>query len=104
MEFLCAVQLFMQKWAEQYSTQIDLTFMPELYPGQRIQLDGHNMQVYVSQVTHNCDFDAGFTTTATIMAPSTPDVGKIISSVVDSVAQNAANFTDAITQAAKALL
>ena len=59
----------------QYATQVEFTFMPELYPGQRIQLADHNLQVYVSQVTHSCDFENGFTTTATIMAPSTLNVG-----------------------------
>ena len=78
MEFLCAVQLFMEKWAEQYATNVELTFMPELYPGQRVELSGHNLQVYVSQVTHNCDFENGFSTTATIMAPSTTNVGQLV--------------------------
>lgn len=70
MEFLLAVQVFMTKWAEQYSTQIELTFMPELFPGMRIELEGHNLQVYVTEVIHSGDYENGFTTTATIMAPS----------------------------------
>lgn len=77
MEFLCALQLFMTKWAEQYSTNIETTFMPELYPGMRINLTGHNLQAYVTQVTHSGDFENGFTTSVTIMAPSTPNITRI---------------------------
>ena len=103
MEFLCAVQLFMEKWAQQYSTQIDITFMPELYPGQRILLDGHNLQVYVSQVTHNCDFENGFTTTATICAPSNPDVGAMIGNIVNLAQQNNFNLAAVLSQASTVL-
>lgn len=77
MEFLMALQIFMTKWAEQYSTNVEFAFMPELYPGMRINLVGHNLQVYVSGVTHSGDFENGFTTTATIMAPSTPAISRI---------------------------
>ncbi len=74
LEFLVACQIFMEKWAEQFSTHVEFTFMPELYPGMRISLSGHNMQVYVSEVVHTFDFEEGFTTSATIMAPSNPNV------------------------------
>lgn len=99
MEFLCAVALFMQKWAEQYSTQVELTFMPELYPGMRVELDGHNLQVYVSNVTHNFDFENGFSTTATISAPSTTDIGKMITEIRDIFTQNNINLDTLISQA-----
>jgi len=72
LEFLLACQIFMEKWAQQYQTQVSFTFMPELFPGMRVLLGDHNVQVYVSEVTHSCDFTNGFTTTATIMAPSNP--------------------------------
>jgi hypothetical protein len=85
MEFLLALQIFMTKWAEQYSTQIELTFMPELYPGMRINLKNHNLQVYVTAVTHSGDFENGFTTSATIMAPSTPNIARIASQVNDNL-------------------
>ncbi|ACH62133.1 lysin A [Mycobacterium phage Myrna] len=77
MEFLMALQIFMTKWAEQYSTQVEFTFMPELYPGMRINLVGHNLQVYVAAVTHSGDWENGFTTSATIMAPSNPNIHRI---------------------------
>lgn len=70
MEFLMAVQLFMQKWAEQYSSSVQLCFMPELFPGMRVNLVGHNLQCYVSQVTHSWDWESGFSTSCVFMAPS----------------------------------
>jgi hypothetical protein len=72
LEFIMACQLFMQKWAEQYQTQVTMTFMPELFPGMRVALPDHQLQVYVTSVTHVCDYAQGFQTQATIMAPSNP--------------------------------
>ena len=66
---LVAVKLFMQKWAEQYQTSVSFTFMPELYPGMRVELVGHDLIVYVKSVTHNFDYENGFTTSAQVMAP-----------------------------------
>jgi len=77
MEFLLACQIFMQKWAEQFTTRVEFTFMPELFPGMRVQLAGHSLQVYVSEVSHTWDFEDGFTTSATIMAPSNPNITNI---------------------------
>lgn len=73
MEFLLAVQTFMRKWADQYRTHVEFTFMPELFPGMRVNLAGHNLQVYVSEVTHNWDYENGFSTSAVIQAPSSPN-------------------------------
>lgn len=73
MEFMIAVQVFMQKWAEQYATTVQFTFMPELFPGMRINMAGHNLQVYVSEVSHNFDYAAGFSTSAVISSPSNPN-------------------------------
>lgn len=78
LEFLIACQIFMQKWAEQYATSVELTFMPELFPGMRVNLVGHNLQVYVTEVTHNFDFEQGFSTSAVIMAPSNPNAKKLL--------------------------
>lgn len=73
LELMLACQVFMQKWAQQYQTTVQMTFMPELFPGMRVELAGHNLQVYISQVTHQCDFERGFTTSITISAPSNPN-------------------------------
>ena len=72
LEFLLACQIFMEKWARQYQTSVAFTFMPELFPGMRVILNGHNLQVYVSEVTHTFDMEQGFHTSAVIMAPSAP--------------------------------
>jgi cell wall-associated NlpC family hydrolase len=71
LEFMLACQIFMEKWAAQYETRCSFTFMPELLPGMRIKFGDHNLQVYVTEVVHDCDFTNGFTTSATICAPTT---------------------------------
>ena len=90
LEFFVACQIFMKKWAEQFATQVQFTFMPELFPGMRINLVGHNMQVYVTEVNHTFDFEDGFTTSATIMAPSNPN----FSNVPDRLGYIYRNFMD----------
>lgn len=73
LEFLLACNYFMQKWAAQYETSVSFTFLPELFPGMRVILAGHDLQVYVSEVTHTFDWENGFSTSAVIMAPSRAD-------------------------------
>lgn len=75
LEYFQALQVFMEKWAGQFSTQVSFTFMPELFPGMRTALAGHNLAVYVSQVVHTFDMEGGFTTDAVITAPSTTPGG-----------------------------
>ncbi len=91
MEFLLAVQTFMEKWAEQYSTQIETTFMPEVFPGMRLHLKNHGLQVYVSEVTHSGDFESGFTTSMTIMAPSNPNTRKMAEDIFNATASEIAS-------------
>jgi len=79
MEFLLAAQIFMEKWAQQYQTRCSFTFLPELFPGMRVILNGHNLQVYVSEVTHTFDWENGFSTQAVIMAPSRTDAATAMS-------------------------
>lgn len=81
LEFLLAVKTFMEKWAARYQTDISMSFMPELFPGMRVELSGHNLQVYVTSVTHICDYEQGFHTQATIVAPSTPWAKTLMQSV-----------------------
>jgi len=68
-EFFYAWQLFMQSWANQYSVQVQFTFMPELYPGMRVRLQDHGIEVYVQSVSHQGDRAGGFTTTAQVTCP-----------------------------------
>ena len=99
MEFLLAVQIFMKKWAEQYSTQIETTFMPEIFPGMRVHLVGHNLQVYVTEVTHAGDFENGFTTSMTIMAPSNPNILNMATSIFNATAQDISARQDLLRNA-----
>jgi hypothetical protein len=81
MEFLQAMHIFMTKWAEQYATQVEMTFMPELFPGMRVRMEGFKLQAYVTEVVHSGDFENGFTTKATIMAPSDPTLGRAVTNL-----------------------
>lgn len=67
-----ALKVFMEKWAEQYETEVQLTFMPELFPGMRIILANHNLAVYVKSVSHSFSYESGFTTSCRVMAPMQP--------------------------------
>lgn len=94
MEFLLAVQIFMTKWAEQYATTIETTFMPEVFPGMRLNLVGHSFQVYVSEVTHSGDFENGFTTSMNIMAPSNPAMRNMAVTLTNATQQETQNQQD----------
>lgn len=69
-EFFMAIYLFMQGWAYQFNANIDITFMPELYPGMLVQFPAYNFQAYVVGVQHAFDFNSGFRTTINIGAPA----------------------------------
>lgn len=71
-EFFYALFLFMRQWAYQYNANIDLTFMPELWPGMLIQVPHFNFQAYITQVTHTGAYGAGgrFTTQINISSPA----------------------------------
>lgn len=71
-QFFFALYWFRKIWAQQFSTTVALTFMPEVYPGMIVRLPGYKIQLYVNQVTHNISFDEGqgFTTEINVMAPS----------------------------------
>jgi hypothetical protein len=79
-EFWYAVWLFQRNWAAQFSSRIDLNFMPELWPGMLIKLESYKFQAYVEQVTHRWSMtqggfgsSGGFHTEVSIIAPSTTD-------------------------------
>lgn len=58
-------------WSRQFLTDFTFTFMPEIFPGGLIAFPQHTVQCYVDQVTHTFDYEAGFTTTASLSAPAT---------------------------------
>jgi hypothetical protein len=85
-EFFYAYHTFIQKWAEQFVSRVELTFMPELFPGMIVELSGldrqyqregeesvgvSNVTFYVQEVTHNFSYEAGFTTDVILIAPGT---------------------------------
>lgn len=71
-EFFWAIYEFQKKWANQFSADAPITFMPEIYPGMIARFPAYGFQAYVSSVTHSFDFadGSGFTTTLGLVAPS----------------------------------
>lgn len=69
-EMFMAYQRFLLAWAKQFSTTFSFTFMPELYPGGKVGFPDHGLQLYIEEVTHSFDYTSGFTTQATLSAPS----------------------------------
>lgn len=72
-EFWYALHLLQQNWARQFTARVDITFMPELYPGMLIQLPSFGFQAYVVSVSHSFSFEegsGGFTTSIVISSPS----------------------------------
>lgn len=74
-EFWYALFLFQENWAKQFTARINLTFMPELWPGMLLVLPSYGIQFYVNQVHHRAHFGAGggYTTEVSISAPSASD-------------------------------
>ena len=74
-EFWFAVQKFTRAWAMMFMARVPTTFMPELFPGMLLKVPDFGVQFYISEVTHNWDLsgDQGFTTSASVIAPSAMD-------------------------------
>lgn len=69
-EMFLAFQKFLLAWSRQFATPFSFTFMPEVYPGGKVGFPNHGLQMYIEEVAHNWDYESGFTTTATLSAPS----------------------------------
>jgi hypothetical protein len=69
-EILLAYQGFCLAWSSQFRTPFKFTFMPELFPGGKVEFEGHGLQMYIEAVSHSWDLESGFTTDATLAAPS----------------------------------
>lgn len=72
-EFFYAYHRFMEMWAKQFISKIELTFQPEIFPGMIVELeekDGPGFAVYVDQVSHSFSYSSGFTTQINVMAIS----------------------------------
>lgn len=74
-EFFSALYKFMFYWSYQYNADIQMTFMPEIWPGMIVQIPEYNFQAYVTTVTHSFSFGegGGFNTTVNICAPAKMD-------------------------------
>lgn len=83
--YMIALHRFQEAWAAQWNAIVGFTFMPELFPGMRIELVNYNIGVYVEQITHSGTRTGGFTTTATVSSPMTKVNGewKILSMEFD---------------------
>lgn len=94
-EFWYACRLFQQNWAAQFSAVVNLTFMPEVWPGMLINLETFGFQGYVEQVVHTFSFadGGGFTTDVSIIAPSATKGGlyALPQAFQDPPAANASN-------------
>ena len=76
LEYIYALQTFMQSWVNQFVSTVSLTFMPELYPGMRVSMTLDNedggidkYEFFVTSVQHQGDRTGGFSTTASLTAP-----------------------------------
>ena len=74
-EFWYAVRLLQKSWASQFSSRVDLSFMPEAYPGMLLTVESLKFQAYIESVTHTWDMadGQGFKTSVRVIAPSTTD-------------------------------
>jgi hypothetical protein len=76
MEYLYALQQFMLQWVNQFVSNVQFTFMPELYPGMRVQMTmddpsgaSHKYEFYVMSVIHSGSRAGGYTTQAQLTCP-----------------------------------
>jgi hypothetical protein len=68
-EMFLAFQRFCLLWSKQFTAEFQLTYMPELFPGGLVALPDHGIQLFIEEVSHNLDYENGFTTTAVFTAP-----------------------------------
>lgn len=67
--WMAAWMKFAELWAGQCLADVQLTFMPELFPGGLISID-NEFTMFIEEVTHSIDRQNGFTTDVTLSAPS----------------------------------
>lgn len=72
LQFMYGWQVFMEKWSKQFYCDAQFTFLPELFPGGLIDFSPtRDLVFYVQEVTHTFDRASGFSTSASLTAPST---------------------------------
>ena len=60
---------FMKAWAKRYQSSASFTFMPELFPGGRVNI-ADRIEMFVESVTHSFSYSSGFSTSASLIAPT----------------------------------
>lgn len=75
-EFYFALHKFMEAWSNQYLSTISTTFLPEVYPGMRIEFVDHDISVYVAGVTHEGSRTDGFRSRIVVNSPMVKRKGK----------------------------
>lgn len=76
--FSIALHHFQQFWANQWKFAADFTFLPEIYPGMRIELVDRDppLAVYVESVSHTGNRVSGFSTSVVVSTPTVLQNGK----------------------------
>lgn len=82
---------FMKNWAKRYqATSVKFTFMPELFPGGRVNIAG-KLEMFIESVSHNFSYDSGFHTDATLSSPTA------IGANLEGEAQRAISSSDQVS-------
>lgn len=71
--FAVALHKFQEFWANQWKYYADFTFLPEIFPGMRIELvdrEPNPLSVYVESVSHSGNRTSGFKTSVTFSTPT----------------------------------
>jgi hypothetical protein len=70
--FWFAVRQFQENWSSQFSCNVAMTFMPELWPGMLLALDDLGFQCYITAVQHTWSMQdgGGFSTSVSVSSPS----------------------------------
>lgn len=79
MPFLYALNTFLENWAGHYTCTLKITFMPNLFPGCRIEVRSLGLSMFVESVSHNMSYTGGFATTVTCSCP----IGTLLSGMVN---------------------
>lgn len=68
--FLYALYEFMTNWANQYQMSLQITWMPNIWPGMRIKVKSLGLSGYVTNVQHSGGPNAGqYSTSVTLVCP-----------------------------------
>lgn len=72
---------FLEQWSKQFDCLATFTYMPELYPGGRVEFRDLKKKrlviMYIEQVQHSFDRASGFRTSAVLTSPQSADLKTI---------------------------